>query len=705
MGADCLVLPVLLAAFALAPIIGGGFDESPTAVIELLMFISAVLFFARFKSVQIPRFAALVPLTLFCVLVCVSAFFGENIYAAIKSVLYLGSCFLTYCLAGKLCRSSRVASIVVWTFVLVAFGISLFGIRDYAIGTGGGAKFWRALVHGSEHWRLFGTFLNPSLFGGYLVVTIPVTLGAYLSSVHPIGCFVAGIGLVLQVSAILLTGTKFAAVALAIALLTMFVHIGIFRILGRRELVLFVLIFIALFPCILLFSAPLTERVREAESGGTQVHSTKFRVYVWRSTLQMIRDNPIVGLGPGTFEVAYPRYAIAGPTKHAHQSYLQIGAESGVPALLALLAAIIFVVRDCLCSLRSAGKRPIQLSGNDANVGLLDKWCAFRSWRLLNCAIFSAFVGSCLRNLVDSDWFVIGIALPVSGLVGVLSAQTSESRSVVNIGGRVRTGLMALTAVAGVLSVSIALGDYLAPDEDLRSYAERDVKAQCNRYRLAVLTNPLNPEFRREYSKCIALTASDLGAAEKQIAIAIRIAPTDAANYFTRGLLALFEDKPRQAIYWFRRALKYNPNSTQILHQLALTYRRLDDAKAYECVLKRLIQIENSDYERIRGVPELVDLNYTYAHMYFGDKYLAQGKYGKAVSEYKAVVTRIENWRSQRKTLKMLRALGMLTEGQERAILQNLYHAYWRLSKAYQLIGQPELAKSAQRKAESLKLW
>ncbi|MDH7601575.1 MAG: O-antigen ligase family protein [Armatimonadota bacterium] len=703
--ADRFAAVLLIAALALAPIVAGGLDELPNAAVEWLIFLAVAVELVRRKEAHFPRFAPLVALAVFCLLVLFSALFTENIYTTLKSVLYLLSCLFAYSLAGMLSRSRKIASAVVWTFVLVALGISLFGVRDYAIGTGGGGKFWRALLHGSEHWRLFGTFLNPGYFAGYLVVAIPVTLGVFLSSTRLIGCFVAGTGLVMEVSALLLTGTKLAVLALVVAMLMMLADITILKKLTRSQLLRCALILVVLVPCFVLFSAPLTERVKEAGAGGTQVHSTRFRIYVWRSALQMIRENPVVGLGPGTFEVAYPRYAIAGPTKHAHQSYLQVGAEAGVPALLALLAAVVLVFRDYLRVFRRergvSGGAPVADNGSRLP---LEEWYIFPDWGLLNCTLFYAFVGSCVRNLADSDWFLLGIALPLAVLVGVLSARSARETPVMRIAGVAKVVLIALTAAAIVLSISIGVGDYLAPDEELRSYDERDVQTEYRRYGQAVLANPLNPGFRREYAKCIVLAQGDQDTAERQLAVAIRIAPTDAANYFTRGLLALFANQPKEAIIWFRKALRYNPNSTQILQQLALCYQRLNDVRSYERVLRRLIRIENSDYERIRGVPELVDLTYVHAHMYFGDKFLAARKFSRAVNEYKAVVDRIENWRSQTKILQMQRALGMLTQRQKKTILQALRGAYLRLSEAYQLSGQPQLAESARHKAESLNI-
>ncbi len=86
---------------------------------------------------------------------------------------------------------------------------------------------------------------------------------------------------------------------------------------------------------------------------GSEDNSTQFRAYTWRGTLAMARARPLVGLGPGAFPTVFPRFALAGYTRAAHQSWLQIAAESGIPALLLLLGAFTFAAREAWRKLRS----------------------------------------------------------------------------------------------------------------------------------------------------------------------------------------------------------------------------------------------------------------------------------------------------------------------------------------------------------------
>ena len=61
------------------------------------------------------------------------------------------------------------------------------------------------------------------------------------------------------------------------------------------------------------------------------------RVAMWQSGLAMIRDHPLLGVGPGQVRVWYPHYrrpeAVRLSTGHLHNSPIQVAAERGLPAL------------------------------------------------------------------------------------------------------------------------------------------------------------------------------------------------------------------------------------------------------------------------------------------------------------------------------------------------------------------------------------
>ncbi len=78
--------------------------------------------------------------------------------------------------------------------------------------------------------------------------------------------------------------------------------------------------------------------------GGVEVNDANFatieRLAHWQAAREMWRDNPWLGVGFGNYEVIYPAYAVGrwlNSLGHAHNYYLNIGAEAGLVGLIAYL--------------------------------------------------------------------------------------------------------------------------------------------------------------------------------------------------------------------------------------------------------------------------------------------------------------------------------------------------------------------------------
>ncbi|HYA45241.1 MAG TPA: cob(I)yrinic acid a,c-diamide adenosyltransferase, partial [Acidimicrobiales bacterium] len=91
------------------------------------------------------------------------------------------------------------------------------------------------------------------------------------------------------------------------------------------------------------------------ERFGALERETIVRTRLYRDTLAMARDFPILGSGLGTFERVFPRYASPEFTfttrvSHAHSEPLQLAAEGGVVAVLIVAFALVTLFRDLLLS-------------------------------------------------------------------------------------------------------------------------------------------------------------------------------------------------------------------------------------------------------------------------------------------------------------------------------------------------------------------
>lgn len=72
--------------------------------------------------------------------------------------------------------------------------------------------------------------------------------------------------------------------------------------------------------------------------------SSRSRLEIWKGALKMIQEQPIFGIGYGLFFPLIRHYWIGGYSIDAHNTYLIIAAEMGIPALLIFLAIILITI-------------------------------------------------------------------------------------------------------------------------------------------------------------------------------------------------------------------------------------------------------------------------------------------------------------------------------------------------------------------------
>jgi hypothetical protein len=73
----------------------------------------------------------------------------------------------------------------------------------------------------------------------------------------------------------------------------------------------------------------------------------RYRLDAWISAAAMIRERPWFGWGPGTWAVVYPQFRLPDEIRHlphAHNYYLHIGAEFGMPVVAVLLLIVLGVI-------------------------------------------------------------------------------------------------------------------------------------------------------------------------------------------------------------------------------------------------------------------------------------------------------------------------------------------------------------------------
>lgn len=219
--------------------------------------------------------------------------------------------------------------------VLVSAGlVAAYGFYQYVHGVDISAFEW---VDGEQFpelkMRVFSTLQNPNLLAGFLVIVMALAAGLGLNARSFRGRAVCG-ALVLALGACLvLTYSRG-------AWLSVLAVIGVYGVLySRKTFWLLLLIPLAVFAGHDVLMDRLLSILNPTDS------SSALRIALWESTVAMIADKPLTGIGWGAYWLVYPQYDfyVLDPRTqifHAHNMYLHIAAEIGVPGLLAFLALL-----------------------------------------------------------------------------------------------------------------------------------------------------------------------------------------------------------------------------------------------------------------------------------------------------------------------------------------------------------------------------
>ena len=193
--------------------------------------------------------------------------------------------------------------------------------------------------HGSLT-RAIGTFSNPNVLAGYLMLVVPLgglalTVGRRVRAAVPVLALTLGFGYL----AVIFTYSR-AAVLVSIAVLG--VGVALSQLAHRRYLIL-VALAAAIAVAVLLSSC------------GSDATAGFGRTTEWRMTLEVIRDNPVYGVGLGRLGLVLHHRNALSTAQHAHNLFLTWWAEAGTGALIAWVWLAVILIRRSLIAARRYG--------------------------------------------------------------------------------------------------------------------------------------------------------------------------------------------------------------------------------------------------------------------------------------------------------------------------------------------------------------
>jgi O-antigen ligase len=155
----------------------------------------------------------------------------------------------------------------------------------------------------------------------------------------------------------------------------------------------FVLMAAFLVPLVLIVPSSPVRRFLHPDYGDVQGKDT--RLELWRAGMQMIRQNPLTGVGLGNFKRLVTQYegSDVDLEKIAHNTYIEIAAEMGIPSLLVFL-----------CILFAAYRTLSRVHKNAANPSFYFTVATAMQAGLVGCVVSIMFI-SCEKQ--KFLWFLV----------------------------------------------------------------------------------------------------------------------------------------------------------------------------------------------------------------------------------------------------------------------------------------------------------
>lgn len=256
------------------------------------------------------------------------------LYGLVKLTLYL----LFFALATRVMRSPHRQNIAILVVLLVALVVSIYGVRQEFFGAEALATWNDPTAPNADDTRVYSYLGNPNLLGSYLLPAIALSGGALMVWRSWAQKALAVTMLITNGACLFFTDSRGAWLGLVVsgAIFGGFSYLWHHDRLPqfwRKWLVPMLLGGITLVLAI-AFSQSESLRFRILSIfAGRQDSSNNFRLNVWISVSQMIRDHWLLGIGPGNkaFNLVYPLYMQPRfSALSAYSIYLETLVETGV---------------------------------------------------------------------------------------------------------------------------------------------------------------------------------------------------------------------------------------------------------------------------------------------------------------------------------------------------------------------------------------
>jgi O-antigen ligase len=388
----------VFAGFALGDLALSG---TPLDVVEALALIVAVLVALQRLGQGQTMLPWVAPLWWGVALICWSLVSLESAISTdlgVRQILQLAGGMLFACVIIAVSKDMRdlrwvLGSLTAVSAFIAAIGLTNLGNMEVVLGG--------AVAEG----RLNGAFDDPNQLGAFAAMTLFPAIGLIGGCRTKGRKLLVAVAIVLIGAALLLSLSRGAWVGVLVGFIFLVVTVREFR-----RLLLMVGIPVLIVAAALGAFAPDAPQVQVVQArlkSFTILSPYDAREQIWAEGWREMNENPLTGVGPGSFPVASIRSGSSTSTvfaEHAHSILFTWGAETGVPGVLVILGFIV--------SLAVTGRRAIKAAARRART----------QDRIAISGIAAGLVSVAGHGIFDYNLRNMVIHLTVWALIGALLA-------------------------------------------------------------------------------------------------------------------------------------------------------------------------------------------------------------------------------------------------------------------------------------------
>ncbi|WP_267384249.1 IctB family putative bicarbonate transporter [Cyanobacterium sp. uoEpiScrs1] len=331
---------------------------------------------------------------LYWIMAAIAVAFSPVKTAALSGLIKLSLYLLFFLICARILRAPRFTNWLITVILLIGLVVSSYGVRQNFFGVEQLATWNDPASELAQATRVYSYLGNPNLLCAYLFPAIALSIGAIFIWRGWLPKTLAVTMVLTNSTCLYFTGSRGGWIGM-IALLVVFMSLlilwfwGLLSNFWRKWLLTLVLGgFTGLAIVSVMMVEPLRLRVMSIFAG-REDSSNNFRMNVWIAVINIIRDYPLTGIGPGngTFNLVYPHYMSPKYSAlSAYSIFLETAVETGLIGLGILFWLIIVTLNQGVQQIQR-----LRLEHNSQGLWLI--------------AAISAIAGILTQGLVDTVWY------------------------------------------------------------------------------------------------------------------------------------------------------------------------------------------------------------------------------------------------------------------------------------------------------------